>query len=590
MFIVIAMLLISGLGFKRDSPTTQHIQYLNTMQASIDNKPYKNITLPMDIYNLKPGTQVILKTIITPSTYDGVYIKTKYATAQVYLDNKLAFVFGRDVNYPNYMKDPTREIHIVETYGKSKPMELKIVYQSPNTTSTLELPVPMIGTSKELMLERSKKYGLAMIISITLILTGFALVLISLALMLIHRKGKLFFWLGTFSLTSGAWFFGSNDFAITIFPNSTTLYLISYIGFISFMPSLIHFISSGAEFTKPKPLKYLEYFTVSCGLIALLLQLTGVYPFHRSQVFFQILIIITLIYLIVYSFYEAHINKNYQVMSFIGPLCIATFTAIVDIILSFHNTVPLSFPPSLVGTIIFLLTMGFITSRTLKNSMEIDQKEKELAIEKKMLDIRTEEQRTNKIMLAQSEELISRQRHDLRHHLTAIRQLANADNTQLTEYLDTLISAIPKPNVRHCDNTVVNAIVSHFSNQCEHQNIDFTEKLVIPETEDYSMDNDLCVIFANLIENAMEACMRMDNDNRYIKITSKLQYNLLIIQMENSYDGNVIKEGNKFISSKRAQVGIGLESVKSLALQHHGSCQFNPSDDCFYSSVYLKIK
>ena len=149
---------------------------------------------------------------------------------------------------------------------------------------------------------------------------------------------------------------------------------------------------------------------------------------------------------------------------------------------------------------------------------------------------------------------------------------------------------IPKKRERYCENDIVNAIISHYSYLSESDNIRFHTLLTIPECNDISLNSDLCVIFANLLENAYEACKRMDkNEERFIDIKSSLNGKLLTITMDNSFNGDVTQIGEKYRSAKRNDYGIGLASVKSIAQQYYGDAVFKHDSKIFYSSVYLSI-
>ena len=104
-----------------------------------------------------------------------------------------------------------------------------------------------------------------------------------------------------------------------------------------------------------------------------------------------------------------------------------------------------------------------------------------------------------------------------------------------------------------------------------------------------SLNNDLSIVFGNLLENAIEACLKIDKDKRFIKISSDVNYDMLVITMDNSYDGNFLSVDGRFCSTKREGFGIGLSSVQSVARKYYGDAKFEDKDGYFQSSVYLRI-
>ena len=588
-FLMIFMFVLS-IGFKRDSPNIGDIEYLNEMYVSINNSEFTKTSLPRKFENLFPKTPVIFKATIYPKTYDGVYIKSRYAQANVYLDDKLVFTFGKKENYPYFMINPASEIHIVETFGTGKPMDLTIEYLSPKTDDFLIVEAPMVGSTKELMLERSVHYGFSMIFSFAQIIGGIASIIISLCIIPVDKKGILFSWLGLFSLSTGAWFLGSNDFALTIFPDTTFLYLSSCFGFIFFMISLLRFIDGIIEFENHSIILCIEIFLLFSSITVLILQFFKLVSLYNSKIFFQIIFPPILVFLTFIVISEYTNVKNLHIIWIIFPLCVLSVSLICEIISQHFSIVPHSFPPFQVGVLFFLFVVGIVSGLAIKSSINLKQKEKELAYEKKILDMRTNEQRENSLLLVENEKLISRQRHDLKHHLAVISDMADDNNKELKSYINNLIQQIPSSKVKFCDNIIVNTVISHYAAICKSENIDFSAKLLVPETKNQKLDSDLCVVFSNLLENAVEACKRMDNEYKFIKIASNIHFDLLTITMDNSYNGVVVKEGDQYRSSKRDDFGIGLSSIQSIAQSRKGNVSFKHDDIIFYSSVYFKIK
>ncbi|MEG0933467.1 MAG: ATP-binding protein, partial [Lachnospiraceae bacterium] len=114
-------------------------------------------------------------------------------------------------------------------------------------------------------------------------------------------------------------------------------------------------------------------------------------------------------------------------------------------------------------------------------------------------------------------------------------------------------------------------------------------KLTVPEHTEQITDSTLCIIFGNLLENGMEACNRMTEGDKFIRLRSRQQYETLTVTMDNSFNGAVSKSGEKFLSSKRNEVGTGLASVTAMAKKHGGNASFETDGLVFQSSVYVRI-
>ena len=181
-------------------------------------------------------------------------------------------------------------------------------------------------------------------------------------------------------------------------------------------------------------------------------------------------------------------------------------------------------------------------------------------------------------------------RHDLRHHLTAIQAMAGDENPRLAAYLSKLIRDIPAAVRDYCENPTVNAVVSHYASRCKREGIAFTARLTVPAQNENLDDRALCVVFANLLENGVEACRRMAEGKKFIRLNSSLEYDVLTITMDNSFDGQARQEDGKFLSSKRAGApGVGLSSIRAVAKAHQGDARFEAKGTTFLSSVYCRL-
>ena len=65
-------------------------------------------------------------------------------------------------------------------------------------------------------------------------------------------------------------------------------------------------------------------------------------------------------------------------------------------------------------------------------------------------------------------------------------------------------------------------------------------------------NSDLCIILGNALDNALEANMRSKEEHSYISLKVKYDGDNLIIIVENSFDGKIIKnKGGELITRKR---------------------------------------
>ena len=589
MILMILLLLFSSFGYVTNQSFVDTVHPLKTATASVNGGPNQTITLPHTFQNLDPCTPVTISKTVQTSASDSFSLKTVSSPAKVYLDDKPAYEFGLRDNYPDFMLDPGTEVHVVGIPENTGSVTLKMVYSSPSNQDSLTVYPPILGDDKLLIFNQFHNNLLPLVLATMQILGGLALLFVSVCIAVLDKKGLLFFWMGLFSFTSGVWAFGENYFTSMALKNPTVIYLVTYFGFFTFIIPLLHFTRTMIDFEHPNVLRNLEFFFVICAVVFFALQFFGILACSASALFYNVVLSPALIFLTWITAREGFSNNNIIAKYFSPPLAIlASFSVLELINHSFSNQCPDSMVFQ-IGVVFFLLFMGFFVGIVIKDSITLTNKNKELAFQESILGIQIEEQKERGLMLARKEQLLRQQRHDLRHQITVIRALANPDNQPLQDYLNELIEQIPKSEERFCENTIVNSIISHYVSICKNTKIDLSLHLVVPPAKEHMNDSELCVIFGNLLENAVEACERITDGNRFIILKSSLQYDLLTITMDNSFNGELFPEGNRYHSSKRDDYGIGLESIRSVAKKAGGDVEFQSEGNIFHSSVYVQL-
>ena len=104
----------------------------------------------------------------------------------------------------------------------------------------------------------------------------------------------------------------------------------------------------------------------------------------------------------------------------------------------------------------------------------------------------------------------------------------------------------------------------------------------------YLDEINMCLVLSNLLENALEASIRTAPDRRQIKITAYLHAGrLLLIEVENAYDGEIREKNGVFQSSKRKGNGVGIQSIQHIAEKSGGASTFACQNGVFSAKVML---
>ena len=112
----------------------------------------------------------------------------------------------------------------------------------------------------------------------------------------------------------------------------------------------------------------------------------------------------------------------------------------------------------------------------------------------------------------------------------------------------------------------------------------------IPLVKEFPLPTEkMIALLGNLMDNAIEACERMKEKDKWIKIYMKSSYQLLFIKIENSMEGEVKKKGDHFLSvkSKNDFHGYGLKSVRYIVSQYDGDITFQVEEGAFCVKISI---
>lgn len=180
-------------------------------------------------------------------------------------------------------------------------------------------------------------------------------------------------------------------------------------------------------------------------------------------------------------------------------------------------------------------------------------------------------------------------RHDMRHHLHRLSALAESGDLEgIRDYLAKTVSRIPNLDMQFCENRAADSVIGYYCALSKQAEIPFRAQLDLPLSLPVD-EIDVCLVLSNLLENALEASLRTAPARRQIRVTAYIHAErLLLIEAENTFDGEVKEKGGVFRSSKRKGPGIGIQSVRHIAEKSGGSSTFTYDGGVFTAKVMLR--
>ena len=124
------------------------------------------------------------------------------------------------------------------------------------------------------------------------------------------------------------------------------------------------------------------------------------------------------------------------------------------------------------------------------------------------------------------------------------------------------------------------------------QNIKFKHQIQVT-AECIVNDYDMCAILRNLLDNAIEACEKIENhDMRFIDLRINFDKDVFNIVIKNSVTQKVNIDKNMNFNTDKINPeahGIGTQSIKSIVKKYNGECFFESTQDVFTARILMNI-
>lgn len=180
--------------------------------------------------------------------------------------------------------------------------------------------------------------------------------------------------------------------------------------------------------------------------------------------------------------------------------------------------------------------------------------------------------------------------HDFKKHLDTLGELKSQDDERSYDYgvmvekeIDSLFMSFK------CSNKVLSIVMSQKIASAEANNIKVTIDVEdIPL--DFISDLDITALFANVWDNAIEACCKIDEENRFIEFVMKKINGFILITVKNSFDGNIKTDNEHILSTKNNHVGLGLSIIKTVSEKYDGLLVEDHTDSEFKIEITLPYK
>ena len=191
---------------------------------------------------------------------------------------------------------------------------------------------------------------------------------------------------------------------------------------------------------------------------------------------------------------------------------------------------------------------------------------------------------------------IRKVRHEMKNHMANIKGLAGAgEYGEIEDYIRRMDETMQELEYKYVTgNAVTDVIINDKCRRAEKAGIrfdaDFRYGGEIPVF-------DMGIILNNLLDNAIEACEKLETGKGFIRLSLKRKKQFLILYVENSFDGAVpVSKGSPLPPTTKQSIlpgiitehGIGLENVRDIAERYFGGVNIKVKGDVFHVTVMLQ--
>ncbi len=191
---------------------------------------------------------------------------------------------------------------------------------------------------------------------------------------------------------------------------------------------------------------------------------------------------------------------------------------------------------------------------------------------------------------------IRKVRHEMKNHMANIKGLAGAgEYGEIEDYIRRMDETMQELEYKYVTGNAVTDVI--INDKCRR-----AEKAGIQFDADFRYGGeipvfDMGIILNNLLDNAIEACEKLETGKGFIRLSLKRKKQFLILYVENSFDGAVpIRKGSILPATTKQSIlpgiimehGIGLENVRDIAERYFGGVNIKVKGDVFHVTVMLQ--
>ncbi|MCI9140681.1 MAG: GHKL domain-containing protein [Lachnospiraceae bacterium] len=285
-----------------------------------------------------------------------------------------------------------------------------------------------------------------------------------------------------------------------------------------------------------------------------------------------------------------------SVLNFVGSMIASVINSLLIVRIDTNAFVLFDEKPDLLWKVPMIAMLIFVGETAL---IYFWQKYRILLAERQKHFVEEQQVKAMKKRLEEAENFygsIRKVRHEMKNHMANIKGLAGARQYgEVEDYVRRMDETMQELDYKYVTgNAVTDVIINDKWRRAEKAGIrfeaDFQYGGEIPVF-------DMGIILNNLLDNAIEACEKLETDKGFIRLSLKRKKQFLILYVENSFDGAApIRKGSSLpVTTKQSIMpdivtdhGIGLENVRDMAERYFGGVNIKVKGGAFHVTVMLQ--
>lgn len=177
-------------------------------------------------------------------------------------------------------------------------------------------------------------------------------------------------------------------------------------------------------------------------------------------------------------------------------------------------------------------------------------------------------------------------RHDIKNHWVALSgYFSNGDYEGGKKYIEQISGIFSEGETIDTGNIALDAIISTKKALADEKGIRFDATVQIPEQIPVDAA-DICIIFGNSLDNAIEACEKIKTDDKYINLSVIYEENSILCKIVNSIESKN-RITLKTTKKDKNNHGFGFENIKQSLSKYNHLMKIDQTDDEFILSFVI---